>query len=56
MRNQQEIVVTAYSQIIERSISDLDFVQSLKGTVKDLVKGAYVRGIMYTHSKNVFVC
>jgi hypothetical protein len=41
---------------MERSTSDLDFVRSLTGTVKDLVKGAYVRSITYTHGKNKLIC
>jgi hypothetical protein len=36
-------------QIIERSISDIEYVQSLTGNVRDIVVQSYVRSLTYTH-------
>ncbi|KAL9618103.1 MAG: hypothetical protein Q9160_007173 [Pyrenula sp. 1 TL-2023] len=39
------------AQIIERSMSDIAYVQSLTGKIRDIVVESYVKSITYTHSK-----
>jgi hypothetical protein len=39
------------SQIVERAISDIDFVQSLTGGLKEVVVNCYTRSLMYTYGE-----
>ena len=41
-----------FVQIIEQSLSDIGYVQSLKGHVHVVVINAYVRSIKYTHGNS----
>ena len=37
------------SQIIENAVSNLGFVNSLEGDLRDVVVGCYIRSFEYTH-------
>lgn len=37
--------------MVERSISDIGYIQSRKGPVKTAIVAAYVEGLSYTYSK-----
>jgi hypothetical protein len=43
-------------ELIEKALSDLEFVKGLKGKVGQIVTEAYIRCLAYTHGKLVFFC
>lgn len=58
--NRQEVCLISYTrtticsrtdllQIIDRALSDLEYVRSLKGHVGELVTQAYIKSLSYTH-------
>ena len=42
-----------FVQIIERSLSDINYVQSLEGHVQEVVLSAYVGSIKNTHGESI---
>lgn len=39
-------------QIIDRALSDIEYVRSLKGRLGELVTDAYIRCLGYTHGRS----
>lgn len=42
-----------WGQIIERSLSDIGYVTSLEGRLREIVTEAYVKCLTYTHGKSI---